>query len=137
MEGADVATGEVLWFNPVMGHGYIKPSDGCTDVPVHRLAVELAGYKTLKTGQGVRYEVVRGYLDGMAAKAAFLATLGAAWTLGAGGWAWPIGLAAAVLALRARRPRRDATTTAPPGRAPSTTGAPRLLAASLDAGSAR
>ena len=58
-----MATGEVLWFNPVMGHGYIKPSDGCTDVPVHRLAVELAGYKTLKTGQGVRYEVVRG-LDG-------------------------------------------------------------------------
>jgi CspA family cold shock protein len=58
-----VATGKVLWFNPVMGHGYIKPSDGRTDVPVRQLAVELAGYKTLKTGQLVRYELARG-LDG-------------------------------------------------------------------------
>ena len=58
-----MATGKVLWFNPVMGHGYIKPSDGQTDVPVHQLAVELAGYKTLKKGQVVRYELTRG-LDG-------------------------------------------------------------------------
>jgi CspA family cold shock protein len=58
-----VATGKVLWFNPVMGHGYIQPTDGPADVPVRQLAVELAGYKTLKTGQGVRYELVRG-LDG-------------------------------------------------------------------------
>jgi cold shock protein len=56
-------TGKVLWFNPVMGHGYIKPADGDTDIPVHRLAVEQAGHKTLKTGQAVQYEKVRG-LDG-------------------------------------------------------------------------
>jgi cold shock CspA family protein len=58
-----MASGKVLWFNPVMGHGYIQPSDGRTDVPVDRLAVELAGHKTLNAGQQVRYEVVRG-LDG-------------------------------------------------------------------------
>ena len=55
-----MASGKVLWFNPVMGHGYIQPSDGRTDVPIDRLAVELAGHKTLKPGQKVRYEVLRG-----------------------------------------------------------------------------
>jgi CspA family cold shock protein len=58
-----VATGEVLWFNPVMGHGYIKPCDSSHDVPVRQFAVELAGYKTLITGQRVNYELVRG-IDG-------------------------------------------------------------------------
>jgi CspA family cold shock protein len=58
-----VATGKVEWFNPVMGHGYIKPADGGTDVPVRRLAVELAGQTSLKAGQQVQYEIVPG-LDG-------------------------------------------------------------------------
>jgi CspA family cold shock protein len=58
-----VATGKVEWFNPVMGHGYIKPADGGTDVPVRRLAVELAGHTSLKAGQQVQYEIVPG-LDG-------------------------------------------------------------------------
>jgi len=53
----------VEWFNPVMGHGYIKPADGSTDVPVRRLAVELAGQTSLKAGQRVQYEIVPG-LDG-------------------------------------------------------------------------
>jgi CspA family cold shock protein len=64
-----VATGEVLWFNPVMGHGYIKPSDGQRDVRVRQFAVELAGYKTLTKGQAVRYELARG-LDGKLCAAA-------------------------------------------------------------------
>ena len=58
-----MATGKVLWFNPVMGHGYIKPSDGQRDVPVRQFAIDLAGYKTLTKGQAVRYELARG-LDG-------------------------------------------------------------------------
>jgi CspA family cold shock protein len=58
-----MATGKVLWFNPVMGHGYIKPSDGRKDVPVRRFDIELAGYKTLTKGQAVRYELAPG-LDG-------------------------------------------------------------------------
>jgi CspA family cold shock protein len=56
-------TGKVQWFNPVMGHGYIEPSDGGTDVLVRRLAVELAGYKSLAAGQDIQYEVKTG-LDG-------------------------------------------------------------------------
>jgi cold shock CspA family protein len=62
-KGSEMAIGKVLWFNPVMGHGYIEPSDRRTDVPVDRLAVELAGQKTLKPGQKLHYEVARG-LDG-------------------------------------------------------------------------
>ncbi|MDB5407213.1 MAG: cold-shock protein [Rhodospirillales bacterium] len=56
-------TGKVQWFNPVMGHGYIEPSDGGTDVLVRRLAVELAGYKSLAAGQDIQYEIKAG-LDG-------------------------------------------------------------------------
>ena len=58
-----MATGKVEWFNPVMGSGYIKPADGGTDILVRRLAVELAGWKSLTAGQSLNYEVATG-LDG-------------------------------------------------------------------------
>jgi CspA family cold shock protein len=58
-----MATGKVQWFNPVMGTGYIKPADGGTDILVRRLAVELAGWKSLTAGQNLQYEVATG-LDG-------------------------------------------------------------------------
>ena len=54
-----MATGKVLWFNPVMGHGYIEPTGGSGPVPVLRHALEMSGYKTLTAGQAVRYEVAR------------------------------------------------------------------------------
>jgi cold shock protein len=58
-----MATGKVQWFNPVMGTGYIKPADGGADILVRRLAVELAGWKSLTAGQSLHYEVAKG-LDG-------------------------------------------------------------------------
>ena len=58
-----MATGKVQWFNPVMGTGYIKPADGGTDILVRRLAVELAGWKSLTAGQNLQYEIATG-LDG-------------------------------------------------------------------------
>ena len=58
-----MATGKVEWFNPVMGSGYIKPADGGTDILVRRLAVELAGWKSLTAGQSLQYEIATG-LDG-------------------------------------------------------------------------
>ena len=58
-----MAIGKVQWFNPVMGTGYIKPADGGTDILVRRLAVELAGWKSLTAGQSLQYEVAKG-LDG-------------------------------------------------------------------------
>jgi hypothetical protein len=56
-----------------------------------------AGYR--QGGAPLMLGVLGGYLDGMAAKAAFLGALALAWTFDAGAWAWPIGLAAAVIAL--------------------------------------
>lgn len=58
-----MATGKVEWFNPVMGSGYIKPADGGAVILVRRLAVELAGWKSLTAGQEIEYEVATG-LDG-------------------------------------------------------------------------
>jgi cold shock protein len=55
-----MATGTVEWFNPVMGTGYIKPADGGTAILVRRLAVELAGLKSLTAGQSLQYEVATG-----------------------------------------------------------------------------
>ena len=56
-------TGKVKWFNPVMGHGYIKPTDGGAEIPVRRFAVEMAGYRSLQRGQRLQYEVGSG-IDG-------------------------------------------------------------------------
>jgi len=94
-------------------------------VPVVGLFATWTGWR--RGGAVAMLQVVRGYLDGMAAKAAFLAALGAAWTLGAGGWGWPLGLAAATLVLWARRPRRDRAAARPPA----------LAAASVGIGSVR
>ncbi len=58
-----MARGTVTWFNPVMGSGYITPADGGADILVRRLAVELAGLKSLTTGQRLQYEIATG-LDG-------------------------------------------------------------------------
>ena len=82
-------------------------------VPVVGMVATWAGWR--RGGAAAMLQVVRGYLDGMAAKAAFLATLGVGWTLGAGGWGWALGLAAAGLVLRAARPRRPLPTAATAG----------------------
>ena len=71
-------------------------------IPVIGMLATWAGWR--QGGAQRMLQVVAAYLEGMTAKAAFLAALGAAWTLGAGGWSWLLGLAAAALALRARRP---------------------------------
>jgi hypothetical protein len=58
-----------------------------------------AGYR--RGGAPLMLRVLRGYLDGMTAKAAFLGTLACAWALGVGAWAWAFALAAAGVALMA------------------------------------
>ena len=58
-----MATGKVQWFNPVMGKGYITPTDGSVDVLVRSHAVERAGWKSLTAGQTLQYEIAAG-LDG-------------------------------------------------------------------------
>lgn len=52
-----MATGTVKWFNETKGYGFIKPDDGGADVFVHISAVEKAGWRTLREGQKVSFEL--------------------------------------------------------------------------------
>ena len=55
-----MATGTVKWFSNSKGYGFISPADGGADVFAHFTAIEMEGYKTLKQGQEVKYEVKEG-----------------------------------------------------------------------------
>lgn len=51
--------GTVKWFNDAKGYGFICRESG-GDVFVHHSAIEGEGFKTLKEGQAVEFEVVEG-----------------------------------------------------------------------------
>ena len=53
-------TGEVKWFNNAKGFGFILPDDGGDDLFAHYSAIGMDGYKTLKAGQLVTFETVKG-----------------------------------------------------------------------------
>ena len=50
-------TGDVKWFNPTKGYGFIQPQGG-QDVFVHISAIERAGLSTLNEGQHIEFEIV-------------------------------------------------------------------------------
>ena len=52
--------GTVKWFNNAKGYGFIGPEDGTKDIFVHYSAIQLEGYKGLREGQIVEYEVAQG-----------------------------------------------------------------------------
>lgn len=51
-------TGRVKWFNNAKGYGFILPDEGGEDHFVHYSSILMDGYKTLKAGQPVSYEVL-------------------------------------------------------------------------------
>ena len=55
-----MATGKVKWFNNAKGYGFILPDDGNEDLFVHYSAIEMDGYRTLKAGQPVSFDIVEG-----------------------------------------------------------------------------
>ena len=55
-----MATGIVKWFNGDKGYGFITPDDGSADVFAHFSAIQGAGFRSLKEGQKVEFEVVTG-----------------------------------------------------------------------------
>ena len=55
-----MAVGTVKWFNNAKGYGFILPDDGGEDLFAHYSAIEMDGYKTLKAGQPVQFDIVEG-----------------------------------------------------------------------------
>ncbi len=55
-----MAHGTVKWFNDAKGFGFIEPEGGGADVFAHFSAVQMEGFRTLKQGGKVSYELVRG-----------------------------------------------------------------------------
>lgn len=63
-----MATGTVKWFNNAKGYGFISPDGGGADVFAHFSAIEMDGYKTLKQGQKVAFDLIEGPKGLQAAK---------------------------------------------------------------------
>jgi cold shock protein len=55
-----MAFGRVKWFNDAKGFGFIEPEGGGGDVFAHFSAIQMEGFRTLKQGSRVSYELVQG-----------------------------------------------------------------------------
>ncbi|MGC6325297.1 cold shock domain-containing protein CspD [Pasteurella multocida] len=52
--------GVVKWFNNVKGFGFISAEGTDADIFAHYSVIEMEGYRSLKVGQKVQFEVVHG-----------------------------------------------------------------------------
>lgn len=52
--------GTVKWFNNAKGYGFILPENGENDIFAHFSAITMDGYKTLKAGQEVTFDIIEG-----------------------------------------------------------------------------
>ena len=55
-----MATGTVKWFNDAKGFGFITPDDGSKDLFAHHSEIQGSGFKSLKEGMKVSFDVVQG-----------------------------------------------------------------------------
>ena len=55
-----MAKGKVKWFNNAKGYGFILPEAGNGDLFVHYSSIHMEGYKTLKAGQQVEFDILEG-----------------------------------------------------------------------------
>jgi len=57
-----MSEGKVKWFNAVKGYGFIESEGGeqAGDVFVHHSVIQMDGYRTLKQGERVQFEVSQG-----------------------------------------------------------------------------
>lgn len=50
-------TGVVKWFNDTKGFGYIRQEGMMEDIMVHHTSINMKGFRTLKTGAKVEFEI--------------------------------------------------------------------------------
>lgn len=55
-----MAIGTVKWFNNAKGYGFIEPEEGGDDIFVHYSTITMEGYKSLKAGQPVTFQLEDG-----------------------------------------------------------------------------
>ncbi|MHC6226260.1 cold shock domain-containing protein CspD [Pseudomonas sp. X10] len=55
-----MASGKVKWFNNAKGYGFINEEGKSEDLFAHYSAIQMDGYKTLKAGQAVTFEIIQG-----------------------------------------------------------------------------
>ncbi|WP_325175986.1 cold shock domain-containing protein CspD [Pseudomonas sp. JR33AA] len=79
-----MASGKVKWFNNAKGYGFINEEGKSDDLFAHYSAIRMDGYKTLKAGQAVVFDIVQGPkgLHAVEIKDAATAAAEAARTLG-------------------------------------------------------
>ena len=53
-------TGTVKWFNNAKGYGFILADEGGEDLFAHYSAIQMDGYRTLKAGQQVNFDIIQG-----------------------------------------------------------------------------
>ena len=53
-------SGKVKWFNNAKGYGFIIEDGKDEDLFAHFSAIDMDGYKTLKAGQRVNFEIIQG-----------------------------------------------------------------------------
>ena len=59
MSDNNITNGTVKWFNAERGYGFVfKDGDDQTEYFVHYSYIDMDGYKTLKAGQAVTFEMV-------------------------------------------------------------------------------
>ncbi len=59
--------GTVKWFHNLKGFGFIVPDDRCGDVFAHFSAIQMEGYKTLKEGARVSFDMEYSLKKGISA----------------------------------------------------------------------
>lgn len=53
-------SGKVKWFNNAKGYGFIVADGGDEDLFAHYSAIQMEGYRTLKAGQAVMFDILQG-----------------------------------------------------------------------------